>query len=208
MRQVKKKRMRKVIVTVIMVLFLLGCATTPISSYRPPYPLLKRFVSLAQEVRKCVAPDTFFAIRIVKMKEPNAWIIDDKIYFTESMFNLDDNTLKFIMAHEMSHGKLGHITEIRTVSYVTTGAMMVVNVFVPGAGYLNHVINPAVCNNYSKTQELEADKEASKACLCLGISIEQQVEILENLRLTVKDGGGFWDRHPSWDDRIANIKAS
>ena len=186
---------------------LLGCAHTPIPSYRPPYPLSKRFVSLAQEVHKCTAPDIFFAVRIVNMKEPNAWIIDDKIYFTESMFKFDDNTLKFIMDHEMSHGKLGHITEIKTVSYVTTGAMMVVNVFVPGAGYLNHVINPAVCNNYSKTQELEADKEASKACLCLGISIEKQVEILENMKLITQDGGGFWARHPSWDDRIVNIKA-
>ncbi|MDO9527654.1 MAG: hypothetical protein Q7J27_00670 [Syntrophales bacterium] len=24
---------------------------------------------------------------------------------------------------------------------------------------------------------------------------------------SIEDSGGFWARHPSWDDRIANIKA-
>jgi len=30
--------------------------------------------------------------------------------------------------------------------------------------------------------------------------------ILQSLKARTRDGGGFWDRHPSWDERIANIQ--
>jgi len=43
---------------------------------------------------------------------------------------------------------------------------------------------------------------------CFNVPIDRQVEILESLRHISQDGGGFWDRHPSWEDRIANIKKS
>lgn len=204
MRQVKKKRMRKVIVTVIMVL-LLGC--THRAAYNPPDYLKIEMNRIAAEVLRCIQPKNRLAFYISDSQQIGAWTKENKIIFTEGMFRtFDDDTLKFVMAHEIAHDKLGHINEIRTISLVTTGTMMVVNAIVPGAGYLDYLINPAVTNNYSKTQELEADKEASKACLCLGISLEQQIEIMENLKSAIEDGGGFWARHPSWDDRIVNIK--
>jgi hypothetical protein len=30
--------------------------------------------------------------------------------------------------------------------------------------------------------------------------------ILQSLKARTHDGGGFWDRHPSRDERIANIQ--
>ncbi len=187
---------------IFILIFLSGCAHHQV--YTPPEHLGTRMTSIGTEVLTCLdAPVRFY---IAKSKEQNAWIIDDKIYFTEGLFELDDDTLKFVMAHEIAHLKLGHLKTIKTVSYATTGVMLVVNFIVPGAGLLNLLINPAVVNNFTKTQEYEADKLASQTCFCLGISIDRQVEILKNLRKAITDGGKFWDRHPSWDDRIANIK--
>jgi len=194
--------MKKVIIYITIVL-LLGCAHH--KPYTPPKNLGIRMTTIGAEVLTCLnAPVNFY---IAKSKEQNAWIIDDKVYFTEGLFDLDDDTLKFVMAHEISHLKLNHLKTIKKVSYATTGVMMVVNFVIPGAGLLNYLVNPAVVNNFTKTQEYEADKLASKTCLCLGISIDRQVEILKNLKKAIADGGKFWDRHPSWDDRIANIKA-
>lgn len=188
---------------ILILFFLSGCAHHQV--YTPPQHLSTRMIFIGYEVLTCLyAPVKFY---IAKSKEQNAWIINDKIYFTEGLFELDDDTLKFVMAHEISHLKLGHLKNIKKVSYATTGVMMVVNFVIPGAGLLNFLVNPAVVNNFTKTQELEADKLASQTCLCLGISIDRQVELLENLKNAIADGGKFWDRHPSWDDRIANIKA-
>lgn len=187
----------------VIILFLSGCAHT--QSYTPPEHLGNRMVMIGNSVLTCIdAPVSFY---IANTKGKNAWIIDEKVCFTEGLFEFDDDTLKFVMAHEISHFKLGHLKSKKIVSYVTTGAMILVDCFVPGVGLLNYFINPAVVNNFSKPQELEADKLASKTCLCLGISIEAQVEILEKLKANFEEGGGFWAQHPSWDDRISNIKA-
>ena len=195
--------MKTILRIIFILIFLSGCAHHQV--YTPPEHLGIRMNSIGTEVLTCLnVPVKFY---IAKTDKQNAWIIDDKVYFTEGLFDLDNDTLKFVMAHEISHLKLGHLKAIKKVSYATTGVMMVVNFVIPGAGLLNLLINPAVVNNFTKTQEYEADKLAFKTCLCLGISIDRQVEILENLKKAIADGGKFWDRHPSWDDRISNIKA-
>jgi Zn-dependent protease with chaperone function len=77
----------------------------------------------------------------------------------------------------------------------------------PIVGKAQGCVNPAVVNNYNKTQEFEADKLASQvSASCMNFPIERQVIILQSLKVRTRDGGGFCDRHPSWDERIANIQ--
>ncbi|MEN6373590.1 MAG: M48 family metalloprotease [Smithella sp.] len=60
---------------------------------------------------------------------------------------------------------------------------------------------------YSKLQEYEADKLASEALAeCFDIVIDHQVQIFQFMQVETKDADGFWDQHPSWADRIENIK--
>jgi len=35
---------------------------------------------------------------------------------------------------------------------------------------------------------------------------DNQIEMLKELKLAIADSGKFWDKHPSWDERIENIK--
>ena len=35
---------------------------------------------------------------------------------------------------------------------------------------------------------------------------DDQIEILKELKLAIADSGKFWDKHPSWGERIENIK--
>ena len=88
--------------------------------------------------------------------------------------------------------------------------MIVANVLLPGAGLLNHIINPTITNNYSKTQEYDADQLASDFCAqCFDMSIERQIAIMQRIeKISKSSGGGFWATHPSWEDRIKSVAAT
>ncbi len=197
--------MKKVLL--IALAFLAGCATAQQPARAVPQAYKDRIIPIVRKAQACVNPGITIGIKIAQSGEPNAWADDKSIGFTEGILAYDDETLLFIAAHELAHIKLGHLRKAQGVSYATTGVMLIVNALIPGAGYLNHVVNPAIVNNYSKTQEYEADKLASQvSASCMGISMTRQVVILQSLKARTRDGGGFWDRHPSWEERIANIQ--
>ncbi|HPV50270.1 MAG TPA: M48 family metalloprotease, partial [Smithellaceae bacterium] len=134
--------------------------------------------------------------------------ISGNITFTkEALEKFDNDTLTFVAAHEIAHDKLGHVAKKIAVSSTITGALVVANVFLPGAGYLNHIINPTITNNYSKTQEYDADQMASDHCAqCFDMSIEKQITVMQKIeKISKSSGGGFWATHPSWENRIKNV---
>jgi Zn-dependent protease with chaperone function len=201
-----KRSLSLVLIIIVFAVSLLGCAHTQTATYTLPKHLADRMIRIGGEVSSCIRPKNDLEYYISSFQEPNAWVTEDKLYFTEGIFVFDDDVLKFIMSHEIAHNKLGHLAKVKTVSYITTGVMIVADIILPGVGILNYWANPAIVNNFSKKQEFEADTEASKACLCLGISISEQIEMLKKLKSATDDSGGFWDQHPSWDERIENIK--
>ena len=201
--------MKKLLPFIILTIFV-GCATTQPrpSSYVIPNEILHRVITITIKVQRYVAPERSLRVLVSPLKEPNAWLDGEGgIVFTEGLFRYDDETLIFVTAHEMSHDKLGHSPKRKALSWGVSISMSILDLFVPGAGYLDYLVNPLATNTYSREQEFEADKEASRACVRMGIPIERQVAILENMKRTLADGGGLWDQHPSWDDRIANIRA-
>ncbi len=194
--------------TVLLCLFVLaGCAAKRQPPCAVPQIMKERMNAIGARVTMCISPTQPLPYYIACSNEPNAYIYEKKIIFTEGMFAFDSDVLKFVMAHEIAHDKAGHLAKIRAASLVTTGAMMVLNAIVPGSGILNYAVNPAVTRNFNKSQELEADRLASEAMSCLGYSIPEQVEIVEKLKTSGGDGGGFWSTHPAWDERIEAIRA-
>jgi len=201
--------MRKLIF-IISALFLSSCAEQ--YKYVVPEHIQERHTEiLYSKVISCPAlhgAGTYPYVFINPGKEPNAWVdSDDKVHLTEGLYRFDDEVIVFVLAHEISHAKLKHVRNRRVISLVTTGVMIVAGAIVPGLGLLDHVVNPAVTNNYSKLQEYEADKLASEALAkCFDISLDQQIQILQFMQAETRDAGGFWDQHPSWTERIENIK--
>jgi ankyrin repeat protein len=177
---------------------------------KPRTQRVVRIKSIVERVTECMMPETKeYAIAISNDTQPNASVnLSGQIIFTEGALSLwDDDTLTFIAAHEIAHDKLGHVGKKIAVSAATTGVMIIANFFIPGVGLLNHALNPALVNNYSKTQELEADKLASESCeKCFGMTNVKQIEIMMQMRKTSREGGGFWATHPAWSERIKNIK--
>jgi Zn-dependent protease with chaperone function len=189
---------------IIAFIFLAGCASAP---FVPDRSVNDRAYMIFTKVNNELKTDIIGAFaKSNDGLEVNAWVDSNRMYTTVGIFQYDDDTVTFIMAHELSHAKLNHVRNKRILGLGITAGMIVVNMVVPGAGLLNHAINPAIVNNFSKPQELEADKLASETCLKLGIPLSKQIEIMNELRKASNDsGGGFWSQHPSWDDRIENI---
>jgi Zn-dependent protease with chaperone function len=196
---------------VIIILFLASCAGVPVSTYVIPQHIKDRpTLVIYKRAYQClkVTDGEPHRLKISPEKSPNAWVDKDNVVFlTEGLFKYDDNAITFIITHELSHAKLKHLRNRQTVSLATTGAMMVLGFIVPGAGVLNHLINPAITNNFSKSQEYDADRLASETLVsCFNLSIDKQIHVFESLKKDLAEGGGFWDQHPLWDDRIENIK--
>jgi len=195
-------RAMKKFLAIVIILFLAGCTRT-VPTFVPDPEVKTRaaaiFARVNNELGTTVNP---FLSNTPKV---NAWTDGDNLYITLGVMRYDNDTVTFIMAHELAHAKLNHVRSRRILSGGITVSMIAVGFIIPGAGLLNHAINPAAVNNFAKPQELEADKLASETCLKLGIPISKQIEIMNDLRKLSKDGGGFWSQHPSWDDRIQNI---
>jgi Zn-dependent protease with chaperone function len=198
--------MRKLLI-IMSILLIAGCSAHRANkAYDWPAESKKRIMPIIGAVAKCMN-HTDGKILILETQSINAFMdTDGNIILTEGILYQPDSVLLVVIAHEFSHYKLNHPTKLKAVSYATTGAMMVVNWFVPGAGILNHAVNPAIVNNYSKSQELDADRMASEAVeRCFHIPVSKQIEIMQQMKSISSSGGGFWDRHPSWDERIKNI---
>ncbi len=198
---------KKLTIVAITLLVLMGCGKSP-APFNPGDYKKAKMVSIGSEIGNVMKINDLMTLMISNEQNPNAWVTSsDKIFFTDGMFNhFDDDGLKFCMAHEMAHKKLGHINKKLLVSYSTTGALMIANLFIPGSGLLNYIANPAITNNFNKGQEIEADLLASKTCSLIGISIDKQIKVLTIMQGIHDSGGGFFDQHPSWGDRINAIR--
>jgi len=167
-------------------------------------------IAIVNKIHECLklSDDKIFPfVYIAHSDEINAWIDDkDNIFITRGFYVFDDKVIMFVLAHEMAHIKLKHLRNRKMVSYATSGAIMIINRFVPGFGWFNVAANPAVTNNFSKTQEYAADKLASEVLIsCFNISSAEQVKILQSIQNVTQEGGGFWAQHPSWSERIEAI---
>ncbi len=173
----------------------------------PPYA---RLLGVVRKVGRCLAPDTDYAVYISSKDQINAWVsISGSITFTRKALDAwDEDTLTLVAAHEIAHDRLGHVAKKMGVSYTTSTIMAIAGYIVPGLGYLNLLINPAITNNFSKLQEYDADKLAAESCSrCFGMSNERQLEVMRSMRDQSKgDGGGFFSTHPAWNSRIENIR--
>ena len=187
---------------IIIVLLLAGCFRT-VPTFVPEPEVNARGYAIFAKVNNELG--TTATPLLHNLQEVNAWTDGNAMNITLGVFRYDDDTVTFIMAHELSHAKLNHVRNRKILSGGITVAMIFVGTLIPGAGLLNHLINPAAVNNFSKPQELDADKLASETCLKLGIPISKQIDIMNNLRKVSGAAGGFWSQHPSWDDRIQNI---
>jgi predicted Zn-dependent protease len=85
--------------------------------------------------------------------------------------------------------------------------MMVANRLIPGAGLLNHAVNPLVTRTFSRSQEIDADAKGIEMVKRYGIMPDVYASMLSRLKESAeakgeKDGSSIFDTHPALQERI------
>lgn len=116
--------------------------------------------------------------------------------------------LSAVLAHEMSHVTLRHhLTQIAR----SVGIVAAVNIVVGDVGGIvaigSEVLQNAAMNNYSQTQETEADLEGARMMHAAGIDPQAMIQMLDHLPDAHLPGALSWlSTHPDSGERIEAVQ--
>jgi predicted Zn-dependent protease len=140
----------------------------------------------------------------------NAWVTTgNEINITANLLHELSKEQRFaVAAHEIAHLKAGHYFTKLGVSVLTSIGFSVLNVFIPGAGYSEYLVKPALVSGFSRSQELEADKIGVEYLNKAGYSPEYFLQLLE---VFLKKSGektdeaSYFSTHPTNEERMQQI---
>jgi len=206
---------------VVLLLFLvsaLGCATQKTKYVKPREnpDMYQRVDRLLSDSRKVINPYPIYRFQFTILEDvtPNAWVNTQKgiLVVTTGLLTLcDDNELALIFLHENAHIKYDHAAKNSLLSDVTSAAFTIGGLFLPGVGYGNLVVNPLVTRGYSRSQELEADRDVVNQCHLLRLTPDNYISALEKMKQYAalkgnsSDSTGLFDTHPNLQYRIDTI---
>lgn len=219
---------------VIIAVTAMGCAieTSPGSSRGPepqptaepagsatPHPLnpqqearLKTvMVPLLQKMNKPIPQNQ---VRIGLLDDPNINAANaggGEFYVTAGLLQkANDEQLAGVMAHEVAHADLGHVTKLQTIGAGVSIATVLLDALgVPGARLVPVAGNLFVALPYSRDAEYAADRHGVELLQRTGRDGKQiMTNTLEWLMQTAgSGGGGFFATHPGTEDRIQKIRS-
>ncbi len=213
--------MKKKIMIFLCILFVAGCTSTSARQIN----LVDKNVNPEPYNRIRTIFQSMPAIELVKQKyrfaiadyaSPNAFVSSkDKILVVHKglLDVMDDEELTLIMFHENAHVKYSHAGKNMASSYATSAVFTIANIFLPGVGYADYVVNPMITTAYSREQELEADRDAVEMGAGMSIPAAKYISALNKLkqyavekRIGDTERTGLFDTHPNIEYRINEIK--
>jgi len=207
------------IICLFLVFFIAGCAGP---SAQICNPVNSRGCFNATEVwgrsiNRVVAanfPDElgFYKPVVHKASFSNAWVTTGgDINITLNLLrNLDERGRLCIISHELAHLKSNHYFSKVGISTFTSAAMSAAGMFVPGLGYLDHVVNPAITNSFGRQFEISADKLAVEYIKKTGLIKADYVKFLYWMKENLDDSSrstttSIFSTHPATQERIKQL---
>ena len=142
----------------------------------------------------------------------NAWVTTGgEINITLNLLrNLGETGRICVISHELAHLKSNHYYSKVGISTLTSAFMSAAGTFVPGLGYLDHVVNPAITNSFGRQFELSADKLAVEYIKKTGLTKTDYLEFLYWMKNNLDDSGGssttsIFSTHPATQERIDEL---
>ena len=211
--------MRKLLISAITIILLIGCSTDGqqvklLNKNNDPEPF-SRVGRIAEQYPASDIISQGYKYYIIDQDTPNAFVDskNKRLFIYRGLIEqMTDQELAVIIFHENAHVKLGHADKRIATSYATTIAFQIANIFVPGVGYADYAVNPLLTNAYSRSQESDADKDAIETGKQFGIKPGVYIGALEKLKSHAAsmgrgtDSTGLFDSHPNLEYRIIQIK--
>ena len=154
----------------------------------------------------------FYKPVVHKANFSNAWVTTGgEINITLNLLrNLGETGRICVISHELAHLKSNHYFSKVGISTFTSAAMSVAGAFVPGLGYLDHLVNPAITNSFGRQFELSADALAVEYIKKTGLTKADYVKFLywmkENLDgLDRSATASIFSTHPATQERINEL---
>ena len=151
----------------------------------------------------------FYKPVVHKTNFSNAWVTTGgEINITLNLLrNLGETGRICVISHELAHLKSNHYFSKVGISTFTSAAMSVAGAFVPGLGYLDHLVNPAITNSFGRQFELSADELAVEYIKKTGLTKVDYVKFLYWMKENL-DGSdhsattSIFSTHPATQERI------
>ena len=154
----------------------------------------------------------FYKPVVHKANFSNAWVTTGgEINITLNLLrNLGETGRICVISHELAHLKSNHYFSKVGISTFTSAVMSAAGTFVPGLGYLDHLVNPAITNSFGRQFELSADELAVEYIKKTGLTKADYVKFLywmkENLDgLDRSATASIFSTHPATQERINEL---
>ena len=119
----------------------------------------------------------------------------------------NDDRLRAILAHELSHQDLNHVAKAQVLGAgLDIGAAILDQIF-PGTGAITPLAGRLVINQYSRGEEYAADAHGVVLLRRAGHPKDMMIDALTWLmQVSGPDSGGFFATHPGTADRIEALR--
>lgn len=129
---------------------------------------------------------------------------------TGLLIKANDEQLAGILAHEVAHADLGHVTKLQTIGTGTNITAVLLNAFgVPGAGLVPIAGDLLIARPYGRDAEYAADRHGAELLQRTGRDGKRIMGATLTWLMQVegKGAGGFFATHPATEDRIERVQA-
>ncbi|PWU19797.1 MAG: hypothetical protein C5B48_13160 [Candidatus Rokuibacteriota bacterium] len=204
------------VIVLLLAAFASGCASAPPGTYFAPPgdPATKRIASALNRAAFAAGDDPArYGFAFVQSPVAAAYSDEDAtFYITDGLLRLPAPVIDAVIAHEVAHEVLGHVSSRRKLSLTLSAGFTTLGMFAPGAGLLDFVVNPLAVRAFSRRQELEADRKAVEILRAMGYEAPRRTLATA---LRVVDGAtpkpkeqlaGFLSTHPGLDERLAALE--
>ena len=150
-------------------------------------------------------PRREFHFKVVASALSNAFALPGGfVFITDSLLDLcnrDRSEIAFFLGHEIGHIARGHARDQLTASTFLNAVVA----RMPAAGQM---LRQMIGKGYSRTLELEADREAVRLTLAAGFDGQAGIHALKRLAQVSSDNSGlaeYFSTHPALSERVREL---
>ena len=128
---------------------------------------------------------------------------------TGLLMKANDEQLAGVLAHEVAHADLGHVTKLQTIGTGTNIAAVLLDAFgVPGAGLVPIAGDLLIARPYGRDAEYAADRHGADILQRTGRDGKRVMAATLTWLMQAEGAGdgGFFATHPATDDRIQRVQ--